>query len=80
MKLSATPFELKESYTYDDFTKYDGEEFVKNVYLGILKREVDANGLRTHLRLLESGENTKIEIITLLRDSEEGKAANITIL
>lgn len=73
-------FQLKESYTYDDFLQYeDNEEFIKNLYLGLLKREADENGLRNHLNLLQSGENTKVEIISLLRESEEGRIANVDL-
>lgn len=49
-----SPFQVKEHYTYDDFTKYDNEEFVRNVYIGLLKREADASGLEYHLNLLRS--------------------------
>ena len=77
--LASVPFEIKENYTYDDFLKYDSEEFIRNVYLGLLLREADPEGLKYYIRFLESGEKTKIEIITMFRNSGEGHVANINL-
>ncbi len=80
LKLEApSDFQLKEYYTYDDFLKYDDEEFVENIYRGILKREVDTVGLKIHLDLLRSGKMTKSEIISSLHKSKEGRIAHVSL-
>lgn len=73
-------FQIKDSYNYDDFLKYDGIEFVNNVYLGLLKREADIVGLATHLKLLTSGKASKEEIILALRECKEGRNTNVELI
>ncbi len=72
--------QTEKSYTYDDFTQYDGEEFIVNAYLVLLKREVDRNALDYFLGVLETGEISKVEIIIQLKNSDEGKRANVKFL
>ncbi|SFO87887.1 methyltransferase domain-containing protein [Hydrogenimonas thermophila] len=74
------PFVYKDIYEYSDFTKFQDIEFIKNLYKGILRREVDSNGLEYYLKLLRSGDKSKSEIVSLIRYSKEGRRKNIKIL
>jgi len=67
-------------YQYSDFTKYNNEEFVENIYNSLLKKDVDGSSMEYYLQLLRSGERSKSEIITMLRDSPEGRVRNIELL
>ena len=73
-------FITKEIYEYKDFTKYHDEEFVKNSFKGLLKREVDIQGLNHYLTLLRTGQKSKTEIITMIRNSKEGKSKSVKLL
>ena len=73
-------FIYKDMYEYEDFTKYNGEEFIRNVYRGILKREPDIKGFKHYFNLLKSGKKSKMEIVSLVRFSEEGKRKNVNLL
>ena len=73
-------FKKTNIYLVSDFTKYYNEEFIKNVYLGVLKREVDPPSLEHYLNLLLSGQRSKTEILATIRFSKEGKAQNVEIL
>lgn len=74
------PFEQKEVYEYSDFTKYHDENFIINVYRGLLKREPDTEGFRHYLELLRNGEMSKPEIISLIRYSGEGRQKGVKLL
>ena len=63
----------------DDFTQYHDAEFINNLYRGILGREPDKQEFKQNLDLLRSGKISKIDILTTLRFSQEGKAKNIRI-
>lgn len=77
---NAQDFINKSVYVYSDFTKYDNAEFIKNIYRGLLKREPETSGLQKHLNLLRSGERSKIELITGIRYSKEGRIKNVRLL
>ncbi len=72
-------FVLKECYDVDDFLQYYDIDFLENVYLGILGREPDEQGMKDNLRLLHSGELTRTDILLSFHQSEEGKANNVMI-
>ncbi len=67
-------------YKVTDFTQYDDIAFITNIYRGILQREPDEKGMQLYLNKLRTGELSKIEILSLIRLSEEGKFKNIRIL
>lgn len=73
-------FQQKEVYEYADFSNYHDEEFVRNCYRGLLKREPDIAGLSHYVQQLRSGEKNKSEIISFLRYSKEGKSRNVKLL
>jgi hypothetical protein len=66
-------------YHIDNLLKYDDQEFVWNVYLALLKREPDEEGLQRHLRELRSGRANKIDVLGRVRYSAEGKRKNVPI-
>ncbi len=72
-------FIIKECYEIDDFLQYYDINFLENLYLGILGREPDDQGMQNNLKLLHSGKLTRTEILLSFYLSEEGKANNITI-
>ncbi len=67
-------------YIVEDFSKFHDEEFIKNVFLGVLKREVDQPSLEYYLNILRLGKRTKTEILTAVRFSKEGRQKNVKIL
>ena len=68
-----------DTYHVSDFTKYHDRDFVRNAYRAILKREPDEAGFLHNLTLLRSGVYNKIDILSSLRYSDEGKLNNVTI-
>jgi hypothetical protein len=50
-----------------------GEEFVRTAYLRLFGREPDGAGLRHHTDQLVSGHVTKLELLTALANSPEGR-------
>ena len=62
-----------------DLLKLDDEDFIKNSYSAILKREADEEGLADYLSSLRDGSMDKIDIIEALRYSGEGKGKNVKI-
>ena len=66
-------------YKLPDFLQYYDEEFVRNAYRGILKREPDLEGLNYFLARLRNGEQDRIEVLGRLRYSKEGRNKNVKI-
>jgi len=56
-----------------DLLKYDDEEFLKNAYRTILKREIDEEGKKYYLNFLRTGKRTKKQILTNIMASPEAK-------
>jgi O-antigen chain-terminating methyltransferase len=73
------PIECKDSYDRADFFRYHDEDFVRNAYRGILRREPDNIGLANFLGELRGGRLSKSEILRQLRYSEEGRALGVRI-
>lgn len=68
-----------QMYHLDDLVNFDGEEFVKNAYLAVLKRNPDAGGFSYYLRKLLQKNITKESILLRLRYSKEGRSKGIKI-
>ncbi len=73
-------FSIKEIYEVNDFNKYHDIQFIKNVYIGLLKRDADENGLNYYLDKLRRGINSKTEILCDIRYSDEGRKNNVKVL
>jgi O-antigen chain-terminating methyltransferase len=71
--------ERRESYADADFLEYQDEDFVRNAYRAILKRDPDPEGRRHYLSLLRSGALSKRGILSRLRYSPEGRTANVEV-
>lgn len=67
------------TYHVNDLLKYHDRDFIRNAYRAILKREPDDAGYRHNLQLLQSGAFNKIDILSSLRYSDEGKHTGVTI-
>ncbi len=70
---------LDDRYHVNDFLKYHGATFVRNAYLGILKRPPDQSGNDGFLSALASGELNKIDVLARLHYSDEGKQTAVKI-
>jgi len=70
----------KKIYEYSDFTQYNDIEFIKRVFKAILQREADQEGLEYYLKLLRNKGLSKIEIITAIRYTKEGKERGVKII
>lgn len=66
-------------YHVNDLLKYHDVAFIWNAYRALLRREPDEEGLRTHLEGLHSGRFNKIDVLTGLRFSPEGRRNDVTI-
>jgi SAM-dependent methyltransferase len=65
-------YHIRELFDYQD------RDFIVAAYWAVLQREPDDGGFNTYLGLLRGG-TSKIEILEFLRDSPEGRAAEITV-
>lgn len=66
-------------YHVNDFLKFHDHLFVWNAYRAILKRDPDEPGLQAFLGKLRSGKFNKIDVLSALVSSPEGKRNNIHI-
>jgi SAM-dependent methyltransferase len=73
-------FRPKDQYHINELLKFHGEEFVRNSYRALLKREPDASGSAQYLSSLESGRLNKIDILASLRRSPEGERARVNVI
>src|SRR5439155_16329109 len=71
--------EPHDRYTLSEFMSFDGEDFIRNAYLGLLRREPDPDGLATFLADLQTLRRTKLEILKILLHSPEGRAVGARI-
>ncbi|MFE5324203.1 methyltransferase domain-containing protein [Paenibacillus sp. NPDC056579] len=69
----------KNEYDISDFLNYHDEDFVRNVYRGLLKRNPDPQGMDYYLGQLRSGRLNKIEILGRVRYSKEAKKNKIKV-
>ena len=74
-------FPMKFEYHVNEFLVYDDLEFVANAFRGILQREPDESGLDSYTaQLRKHGDAVKIEILTDLMGSEEGRDHKVRVL
>jgi 2-polyprenyl-3-methyl-5-hydroxy-6-metoxy-1,4-benzoquinol methylase len=66
-------------YHVNDLLQFHDREFVRNAYRAILKREPDDAGLDSFTECLRRGRQNKIDILTRLRYSGEGRQRNVRI-
>lgn len=63
----------KAQYAVADFLGFDDEDFVDVVYRKLLRRSANDEGSRSYLEGLRSGSIGKVEILGLVRFSDEGR-------
>jgi len=68
-----------DQYHIDDLLKYHGEEFLRNAYRALLKREPDPSGWTQYLNGLSSGRFNKVDVLASLRYSPEGERAQVKV-
>ncbi len=81
-RLTLSPeFEFKSNdhYHVNDFLLYHDAEFVRNAYRAIFKREPDQKGYEANLAALRSGHFNKIDVLSALANSGEGRKQRIVI-
>src|SRR6185503_20119031 len=71
--------EKREHYRVDDLLGFHDEVFLRNAYKVILKREPDDTGLAHFLKNIRNGRYSKIDVLSSLRFSPEGRNANVQI-
>ncbi len=71
--------EARDSYRLEDFLQYHDEDFVRNTYRGLLRREPDVAGFASYLAALRSARLSKTEIIGRIRYSPEGRATGVAV-
>jgi SAM-dependent methyltransferase len=62
-----------------DVLNYHDEDFVRNAYKIILRREPDPEGMNTYLTKLRSGVFSRVDILGRLRYSKEGRMQGVRI-
>ena len=71
--------EPQARYRLDDFLRYHDEDFVRNAYRGLLRREPDVAGYTDYLGALRSARLSKTEVIGRIRYSPEGRAQAVPV-
>src|SRR5690348_2087855 len=69
----------KREYVVGDFLGFDDADFIDITYRALLRRPSDAKGRQNYLNALRSGVLSKVEILGLLRFSEEGRKHNVHV-
>ncbi len=72
--------ENKNSYSIGELCSYHDIDFIRNAYRALLKREADSEGLNKFLKDLRSGEKDKVQILSEIRFSDEGKRKNVEVV
>jgi len=75
-KIKETRYEF---VNLSDLLPYGDEDFIRNAYRAILKREPDTDGFNDYLSRLRSGQLNKIEILGGISRSKEGREKNVRV-
>jgi ubiquinone/menaquinone biosynthesis C-methylase UbiE len=68
-----------DRYRLDDLLRYEGQEFVRNAYRAILKREPDEAGHFQQMKMLLGGRFDKVDVLAALRYSAEGREKGVHV-
>ena len=63
----------RQQWRLAELLEYYDRQFVQRAYLVLLKRDADVEGLNGRLRLLQSGQMSRLELLFRLRFGPEGK-------
>lgn len=69
----------KDVYTLADFLQFHDDEFVRNAYRALLRRDPDARGHANYLAALRSGHLAKTDILGRIRFSAEGRSVGVRV-
>lgn len=76
---SAPRLRDKAQYSLSDFLCFDDEDFIDVAYRKLLRRPANDEGSRKYLEALRSGLVSKVEILGLIRSSEEGRMNSVQV-
>ena len=65
-------------YHLKDFLPYEDIDFINAAYRAVLQRDADQGGMQCYLSMLRSGAS-KVEILGLISNSQEGRQRGTTI-
>lgn len=66
-------------YDWSEFLDFYGEDFIRNAYLCIFKREVDVSGLQSSTHALNVEACSRVKLLGRLRYSDEGRRHAVEI-
>lgn len=69
----------RDRYIPSDFFRFEDEDFIDVAYRTLLRRPANDKGSRDYLAALRSGAASKIEILGLIRFSEEGMKQSVHV-
>jgi O-antigen chain-terminating methyltransferase len=69
----------RDHYTLADFFRFDDEDFVDVVYRTLLRRPANDAGSKDYLAALRSGAVSKVEVLGLIRFSDEGMKHSVHV-
>jgi O-antigen chain-terminating methyltransferase len=72
-------FEHRNHYHVNDLLRFHGEDFVRQAYRALLRREPDDSGMAHHLEQLASGRFNKMDVLASLHSSPEGRSSEVTL-
>ncbi|HEX6719283.1 MAG TPA: methyltransferase domain-containing protein [Pyrinomonadaceae bacterium] len=72
-------FNGNNHYHVNDLLRFHGDEFVRNAYRALLRREPDEAGMAQHLEQLASGRFNKIDVLASLHSSPEGRSSQVKL-
>jgi len=72
-------FNSGNHYHVNDLLKFHGDEFVRNAYRALLRREPDEAGMAHHLEGLASGRVNKMDVLSSLHSSPEGRSNQVQL-
>jgi len=75
----STAVEDRDRCTVQDLLRFADEEFVKNAYQIILRRDPDPAGLHSYLKLLRERRLSREEILWDIRTSPEGRSVGCVV-
>ena len=71
--------EHKNHYHVNELLRFHGEDFVRQAYRALLRREPDDPGMAHHLEQLASGRFNKLDVLASLHSSPEGRSSQVTL-
>lgn len=73
------PIAIRDKYSLDELLAYHDEEFVRNAYKALLRREPDAEGFAAQMNALYGQHFSRVDLLGLLRRSPEGRKCGVRV-